>query len=141
MDSLASMLTTPLSFWLAFLLIVLDLLIFAPSACCTTISMRSTRKSATLALHDPRLAGGWSDIVAAETAHPGRSTDRLSSPSIVIEPLLQRSKLRWQVSMGRRSLIFHQEQAARAFAAQLHVRLLWLRKSAETESQDSSSPA
>jgi hypothetical protein len=64
---------------------------------------------------------------------PFRSIDRLSSPSIVIEPLLQRGKLRWQVRMGRRSLIFHQEQAARAFAAQLHMRLLWLQQSASPD--------
>jgi hypothetical protein len=54
----------------------------------------------------------------------------LSAPSIVIEPVLQRGKLHWQVRMGRRSLIFQQEQAARAFAAQLHMRLLWLQQSA-----------
>lgn len=59
----------------------------------------------------------------------------MSSPSIVIEPLLQRGKLRWQVRMGRRSLIFHQEQAARAFAAQLHMRLLWLQQSASPDDQ------
>jgi len=59
----------------------------------------------------------------------------LSSPSIVIEPLLQRGTLRWQVRMGRRSLIFHQEQAARAFAAQLHMRLLWLQQSAGPDNE------
>ena len=59
----------------------------------------------------------------------------MSSPSIVIEPLVQRGKLRWQVRMGRRSLIFHQEQAARAFAAQLHMRLLWLQQSADSDDQ------
>ncbi|PKM26778.1 MAG: hypothetical protein CVV09_05270 [Gammaproteobacteria bacterium HGW-Gammaproteobacteria-13] len=59
----------------------------------------------------------------------------MSSPSIVIEPLLQRGKLRWQVRMGRRSLIFHQEQAARAFAAQLHMRLLWLQQNASPDDQ------
>ncbi|MDF3196001.1 hypothetical protein [Pseudomonas sp. 1928-m] len=59
----------------------------------------------------------------------------MSSPSIVIEPLLQRGKLRWQVRMGRRSLIFHQEQAARAFAAQLYMRLLWLQQSASPDDQ------
>lgn len=59
----------------------------------------------------------------------------MSSPSIVIEPMVQRGKLRWQVRMGRRSLIFHQEQAARAFAAQLHMRLLWLQQSASPDDQ------
>ena len=38
--------------------------------------------------------------------------------------------------MGQRGLTFHEELAARAFAAQLHLRLLWLRKSAEAERQD-----
>lgn len=57
----------------------------------------------------------------------------MSSPSIVIEPLLQRGKLHWQVRMGRRSLTFHHEQAARAFAAQLHMRLLWLHESSNGE--------
>jgi hypothetical protein len=59
----------------------------------------------------------------------------LSSPSIVIEPLLQRGTLCWKVHMGRRSLIFHQQQAAGAgaFAAQLHMRLLWLQQSAKPD--------
>ncbi|WP_339523957.1 hypothetical protein [Pseudomonas sp. EA_35y_Pfl2_R111] len=57
----------------------------------------------------------------------------MSSPSIVIEPLLQRGKLYWQVRMGRRSLIFQQEQAARAFAAQLHMRHLWLQQGASPD--------
>lgn len=59
----------------------------------------------------------------------------MSSPSIVIEPLVQRGKLRWQVRMGRRSLIFHQEQAARAFAAQLYMRLLWLQQHANSDNE------
>lgn len=55
--------------------------------------------------------------------------------AIVIEPLLQRGKLHWKVRMGRRSLIFHQEQAARAFAAQLHMRLVWLQESASPDDE------
>lgn len=74
-------------------------------------------------------------LVIADIHSPFRSIDRLSSPSIVIEPLAQRGKLRWQVRMGRRSLIFHEEQAARAFAAQLHMRLLWLQEHANPDEE------
>jgi hypothetical protein len=59
----------------------------------------------------------------------------LCSPSIVIEPLVQRGTLCWKVHMGRRSLIFQQQQAAGAFAAQLHMRLLWLQQSAKPDDQ------
>lgn len=55
----------------------------------------------------------------------------MNPPAIVIEPLLQRGQLHWQVRMGRRALTFHEEQAARTFAAQLHMRLLWLQQSSE----------
>ena len=47
----------------------------------------------------------------------------MNPPAIVIEPLLQRGQLHWQVRMGRRALTFHEELSARAFAAQLHMRL------------------
>ena len=74
-------------------------------------------------------------LATVDMLSPFRSIDRLSSPSILIEPLAQRGKLRWQVRMGRRSLIFHEEQAARAFAAQLHMRLLWLQEHANTDDE------
>lgn len=74
-------------------------------------------------------------LATVDMLSPFRSIDRLSSPSIVIEPLAQRGKLRWQVRMGRRSLIFHGEQAARAFAAQLHMRLLWLQEHANPDDE------
>jgi hypothetical protein len=32
----------------------------------------------------------------------------------------------WRVCLGRRTLTFHEELAARTFAAQLHQRLSWL---------------
>ena len=57
----------------------------------------------------------------------------MTPPNIVIEPLLQRGTLCWQVRMGRRGLIFHHEHAARAFAAQLHMRLLWLQHTTEPD--------
>lgn len=59
----------------------------------------------------------------------------MNTPAITIESLLQRGQLYWKVRMGRRSLIFHQEQAARAFAAQLHVRLAWLQQSASPDDE------
>jgi hypothetical protein len=45
-----------------------------------------------------------------------------------IECLQQHGKTRWLVRMGARGLTFHEELAARTFAAQLHCRLLWLRQ-------------
>lgn len=74
-------------------------------------------------------------LATVDMLSPFRSIDRLSSPSIVIELLAQRGKLRWQVRMGRRSLIFHEEQAARAFAAQLHMHLLWLQEHANPDEE------
>jgi len=43
-----------------------------------------------------------------------------------IERVQQRGQTLWRVRMGSRGLTFHEELAARAFAAQLHHRLLWL---------------
>jgi hypothetical protein len=34
----------------------------------------------------------------------------------------------WLVCLGRRTLTFHEELAARTFAAQLHQRFSWLRQ-------------
>lgn len=53
----------------------------------------------------------------------------MSVPEVVIEPLQQRGHQHWQVRMGRRTLTFNEEHAARAFAAQLHMRLAWLHQS------------
>lgn len=50
---------------------------------------------------------------------------------VVLEAITQHGQLRWQVRMGRRVLNFHEELAARSFAAQLHQRLDWLRQQAE----------
>ena len=43
-----------------------------------------------------------------------------------IDRLERKGRILWQVQMGRRSLTFHEELAARTFAAQLHLRLDWL---------------
>ncbi|MCY1539653.1 hypothetical protein D9M68_752500 [compost metagenome] len=48
-----------------------------------------------------------------------------------IENLQRQGHTLWQVRMGPRGVIFHEELAARTFAAQLHQRLLWLREQAE----------
>jgi hypothetical protein len=50
-----------------------------------------------------------------------------------IEQRQQRGITLWQVWLGKRCLTFHEEVAARAFAAQLHYRLLWLRQTVEGE--------
>lgn len=57
-------------------------------------------------------------------------------PEIRIEALQQRGRQLWQVRMGRRALTFHEELAARSFAAQLHVRLAWLKEQAAQDNQD-----
>ncbi|MBM7061943.1 hypothetical protein JQX08_14625 [Pseudomonas sp. UL073] len=49
-----------------------------------------------------------------------------------IETLERRGKRLWQVRLGRRAVTFEHEQAARAFAAQLHLRVSWLREQAES---------
>ena len=59
----------------------------------------------------------------------------MSVPEVVIEPLHQRGQLHWQVRMGRRALTFHEEHAARAFAAQLHMRLAWLQQTQALDSE------
>ena len=56
---------------------------------------------------------------------------------VQIEALQRQGRTFWQVRMGPRGLTFHEELAARAFAAQLHLRLLWLRQLDESEQQDS----
>ena len=48
-----------------------------------------------------------------------------------IEPYEKDGWTFWRVRLGRRALTFHEELAARTFAAQLHVRMGWLRE-AET---------
>ena len=47
---------------------------------------------------------------------------------VQIEALQRHGRTLWQVRMGPRGLTFYEELAARAFAAQLHQRLHWLRE-------------
>ncbi|MDG1582396.1 hypothetical protein [Pseudomonas sp. GOM6] len=42
---------------------------------------------------------------------------------------------KWLVSLGRRKLSFHEELAARTFAAQLHQRFAWLQQQAQPNQQ------
>lgn len=51
---------------------------------------------------------------------------------VSIETLRQQGRLLWRVRIGRRALTFQEELAARAFAAQLHTRLDWLREQAQS---------
>lgn len=44
-------------------------------------------------------------------------------PQVCIERLERQGQAVWQVRLGRRTLTFHEELSARAFAAQLHMRL------------------
>jgi hypothetical protein len=60
----------------------------------------------------------------------------VTPPDIQIEALQQRGRQLWQVRMGRRALTFQEELAARSFAAQLHVRLAWLKQQAVQENLD-----
>jgi hypothetical protein len=53
-----------------------------------------------------------------------------------IDNLQRQGRTLWQVRMGPRGVTFHEELAARTFAAQLHQRLLWLRELAECEPDD-----
>ncbi|WP_309146487.1 hypothetical protein [Pseudomonas alcaligenes] len=50
-----------------------------------------------------------------------------------IDRLERKGRILWQVQMGRRSLTFHEELAARTFAAQLHLRLGWLNQKSLAE--------
>jgi len=45
-----------------------------------------------------------------------------------IDRLEHQGRVAWLVRMGRRSLSFREELAARTFAAQLHLRVSWLRQ-------------
>ncbi|WP_271412051.1 hypothetical protein [Pseudomonas sp. Q1-7] len=44
-----------------------------------------------------------------------------------IEPFEKGGRTHWRVRLGQRSLTFQEELAARAFAAQLHLRMSWLK--------------
>jgi hypothetical protein len=59
---------------------------------------------------------------------------------VEIETLEHSGQQLWRVRAGRRGLTFHEELAARTFAAQLHVRYLWLRQQAQSEQDTSEQP-
>jgi hypothetical protein len=52
---------------------------------------------------------------------------------VQLEALQRGGRILWQVRLGTRALLFHEELAARSFAAQLHQRALWLRTLATPE--------
>ncbi|MWV18434.1 hypothetical protein F3I16_20545 [Pseudomonas sp. L-22-4S-12] len=56
-----------------------------------------------------------------------------------IETLEHQGRRLWRVQVGRRALTFHEELAARTFAAQLHQRLRWLSQLAAGDGQDGGS--
>lgn len=57
--------------------------------------------------------------------------------NVQIEALQKGNRLFWLVRIGRRALTFHEELAARTFAAQLHLRLSWLQHQADADNADS----
>ncbi|UCO96039.1 hypothetical protein LF844_15205 [Metapseudomonas lalkuanensis] len=44
---------------------------------------------------------------------------------VLIEPFEKSGRTYWRVRLGHRTLTFQEELAARAFAAQLHLRMGW----------------
>ena len=46
---------------------------------------------------------------------------------VQIDAIEKNGQVFWQVRLGQRGLTFREELAARAFAAQLHLRMKWLR--------------
>ncbi|NQD92099.1 hypothetical protein HP532_05460 [Pseudomonas sp. CrR25] len=56
---------------------------------------------------------------------------------VQIVALQQHGRPLWQVRWGRRALNFHEELAARSFAAQLHLRLGWLQQQTSPGNGDS----
>lgn len=51
---------------------------------------------------------------------------RYTPQSVQIEVSQNRERTVWCVRLGKRAVTFHEEKAARAFAAQLHMRAQWL---------------
>lgn len=54
-------------------------------------------------------------------------------PQVCIERLERQGQAVWQVRLGRRTLTFHEELSARAFAAQLHMHLSQARQPSQGE--------
>lgn len=61
--------------------------------------------------------------------------------NVQIIVLEQRGRVIWQVKMGQRGVSFHEELAARTFAAQLHMRLEWLRQQRDAANAVSQEPS
>jgi len=57
-------------------------------------------------------------------------------PDVRIELRESKGRTLWLVCLGRRTLTFHEELAARTFAAQLHQRFSWLRQPLRDEDQE-----
>jgi hypothetical protein len=57
-------------------------------------------------------------------------------PDVRIELRESKGRTLWLVCLGRRTLTFHEELAARTFAAQLHQRFSWLRQQWRDEEQE-----
>ncbi|WP_252275425.1 hypothetical protein [Pseudomonas subflava] len=60
-------------------------------------------------------------------------------PDVRIERRESAERPVWVVSLGRRALAFHEELAARTFAAQLHLRFGWLRQQLRDEGSEEQS--
>ena len=56
---------------------------------------------------------------------------------VEIETCEREGRQEWRVRIGRRAVSFREEVAARAFAAQLHMRLRWLREQMQDENLNS----
>ena len=54
-------------------------------------------------------------------------------PEVHIEQRERDGRTLWVVRLGRRTLSFTEELAARTFAAQLHQRFSWLRQQLDSE--------
>jgi len=59
----------------------------------------------------------------------------LTAPTIQIDLIHQHGRPAWKVRMGRRAVVFHEELAARTFAAQLHMRLNGLEQREPSDEQ------
>jgi hypothetical protein len=54
-------------------------------------------------------------------------------PEVELHCIERHGRMLWRVIAGKRVLTFHEEMAARTFAAQLHLRLNWLQAQRQAE--------
>ena len=54
-------------------------------------------------------------------------------PEVELHSIERQGRMLWRVTAGKRVLTFHEEMAARTFAAQLHLRLDWLQAQRQAE--------